>query len=1324
MANSPRSQGFSLVLSLMIMAGIVMTVVTLSAFITIESRAAMNQQLATRARLNGIVAMRLALAHLQQEAGADRRATARAEIIQPAASPAALRNPMWTGVWRTDRPDQPPAWLVSGRHDRPAGYQSTSLSGLTDYGTDHLSPLLAYPPAGIETLRLVGSGSANRYTVTDPTRPDGFVEGIAKLAIPDANGAYAYWIGDEGVKARVNLKDPRESADKLMPEHASQFRAPGRAAHELLTGLDSVVQADIARIGRINELPLAPGFAMGSPADIPERASSPNSRRLFHDISFHSAGVLANSRDGGLRRDLSLAFELSDKDFHRSEFGSEFDVPATAVTSGKEIVRMQVPIAGKIIQVAPIFNRITPQGDLRGPTWWGLRDYHRLYKQLGWSTAGTPSLRARSLFPNASSIHNMPFDGDDDGLRSSQYLYAGAHNADHAGLNPAVRDTGDIFGTDYRPIPRPFACSAAPYVDKTTLVFDVSQGGGWITLNVTPFVVLHNPYNVAIECPASTAGASHVFSYSDWDDWKLIIRVTRFGATTRYEHPLGDYYKRMGQRTSTTPDMFRLYLGTVTLQPGEYRVYSPESPYASVWGKAVRLTNSFNYTGGYTDGGTTGLDWGDLWPGFNLYSSDRTEFEIAPTGKSSPDPFGIPRSVPNANRIIPAGVFRSRHGLVCWPGDGLTEASNSYELYNRSSELNEVSHRIIDPTRVGHPGPITFPNLFTIPPNRTSSGLPAPGQIIAALELSTRSVTERVPSTSWLSTAATSALPYPPYTAAASLYQTAAPAPMFTHTNPTAPVVRSDGAGRMANGANKGFNGSSPSYRMRCFRPTGSGSGPWSTLIATQVSGGNTLAYGGFSKETSGSTKAVHVEIPLAPPASLGQYAHANFGLRDQQPLYGVGNSFASLQVPANKAYELTSPDWTEFDQPFLLNDALWDGFFLSSAGPEMTRNTVPYAPTPPNPDAVASVNPFAETRTLDQVLDDFSTGQRSLLNPRMRIDISNPNARHALRSHRTAAAVLLNDGAFNVNSVSVDAWTAFLGSANRIAYANLTAAQPNTTAGNRANVRLPRALQAGSSSPATGAMNDSGRTNWHGFANLNETQIKALATAIVAENKVRFQMLTRTERDQVTPPAGRVFSGQTVASTPYLSLAEFVNRFLCPDAWASRCGALQSAIFRADATNAAGLSDRVTAIAGVRFPTEVMVTQSTLSGTNSAPLSYPQNVEAGEKPVSGTGANRVHAAMGSPGNLIQVDLLQSLGASIATRSDTFTIRAYGEADDGNGSKANCLMEAVVQRTPEYVSSDNAPEVRPDDTAFTPVNRLLGRRFKIISIKWLKPDEV
>lgn len=1324
-------EGFSLIVALTVAALMVSTVVVVASFISIETRLAAHSQLGIRARLNAAAALKLALAHLQQEAGPDRRATARAEIIQPNAAIASLRNPMWTGVWRTDRPDQPPAWLVSGRHDQPAGAQSASLEGLPDYGPGHLHPLEpAYPPVGVETVTLVGEGSANRFSAADPTKPDGFVEGLPKIPFPESAGSFAYWIGDEGIKARINLTDPRLGATAGSTEHLAALRSPGRGAAELLTGLESADQAELSRAGGVDELPLLSGFTAGSPPDVPARATAPNSRRLFHDVSFTSAGVLADSRDGGLRRDLSLAFELSDQDFSKSEFGSAFDLPATGSATGQETVRMQVPMAGKIIQVAPIFNRTIPQGDLRGPTWWALRDYHRLHKQIGWSTAGVPVLRARSLFPNAGSIHTAPFDGDSEGLRKSQYLYAGAHNGDHPGLNPSAQDFGTLFGTNYRPIPRPFACSASPYLDRTLLVFDISQGGGWITLNLTPFVVLHNPYNVAMECPAASAGASHVFSYSDWDDWKLIIRIIRSGATYTYEHPLGDYYKRMGARASSTPDMFRLYLGSVTLQPGEYRLFSPASPIPSVWGKVVRLTNSFNFTGGYTDGGDTGLDWSVLWPGFTLYSNDRMQFEIAPTGRASPDFNGLPRSVPNAsNRITPGGVFRSRHGLVCWPGDALTDTGTSYELFNRSSELNEVTQRLIDPARVGHPGPIIFSSVSAIPFNRTSSGAPAPGQIIAALELSTRSVTERAPSTGWLSTNPTTALSYPPFTAAPQLYQAALPAPMFTHTNPTAPVVRSDGAGRAATGTNPGFNGASPSYRMRAFRPTGSGSGAWSTLIPTQVTSGNTFAFGGFSKETTGSTRAVHVEIPLAPPTSLGQYAHANFGLRDQQPLYGVGNSFASLQVPMERAVELTAPDWTDFDQPYLLNASLWDAYFLSSAAPQMTRQSAPAAPLPPDPDSTATGSPFAETRTLAQVLDEFAEGRSGLLNPRMRLITDGAVARQALSSHRTSAGVLLNHGAFNVNSTSVDAWTAFLGSANQLAYSNLAANQPNVTSGNRANVRMPRTVRTetsapAASAPATGAMNDPGRTNWTGFANLTETQIRALAAAIVAENKARFQIIQRTERDQLRPPAPRLFAGQTAASTPYLSLAEFVNRFLCSDAWAARCGALQSAIFRADASGNAGLSDRATAIGGVRFPSNVMVTQASLSGTNAPPFLRPQNVEAFERPASGAGSNRVHAAMGSPGTLIQVDLLQSLGCSIATRSDTFTVRAYAEAHDGMGSYARRWVEAVVQRLPEHLSPENPPEARPDDAALSPVNRLLGRRFVVLSARWLRQDEI
>jgi hypothetical protein len=45
--------------------------------------------------------------------------------------------------------------------------------------------------------------------------------------------------------------------------------------------------------------------------------------------------------------------------------------------------------------------------------------------------------------------------------------------------------------------------------------------------------------------------------------------------------------------------------------------------------------------------------------------------------------------------------------------------------------------------------------------------------------------------------------------------------------------------------------------------------------------------------------------------------------------LLSIGNSFASPLVDATKVLQDNGPNWTEFDQTYLLNAALWDGFFL-----------------------------------------------------------------------------------------------------------------------------------------------------------------------------------------------------------------------------------------------------------------------------------------------------------------------------------------------------------------------------------------------------------
>jgi hypothetical protein len=93
------------------------------------------------------------------------------------------------------------------------------------------------------------------------------------------------------------------------------------------------------------------------------------------------------------------------------------------------------------------------------------------------------------------------------------------------------------------------------------------------------------------------------------------------------------------------------------------------------------------------------------------------------------------------------------------------------------------------------------------------------------------------------------------------------------------------------------------------------------------------------------------------------------------------------------------------------------------------------------------------------------------------------------------------------------------------------------------------------------------------------------------------------------------------------------------------------------------------------------------------------------------------------PGWLTQADVLQVIGSSISPRSDTFRIRSYGEALDPAGNPiAKAYCEAVVQRTPDYIDPTNNPTVR--GPALTPLNRLYGRQFKIVSFRWLTAQEI
>jgi hypothetical protein len=96
--------------------------------------------------------------------------------------------------------------------------------------------------------------------------------------------------------------------------------------------------------------------------------------------------------------------------------------------------------------------------------------------------------------------------------------------------------------------------------------------------------------------------------------------------------------------------------------------------------------------------------------------------------------------------------------------------------------------------------------------------------------------------------------------------------------------------------------------------------------------------------------------------------------------------------------------------------------------------------------------------------------------------------------------------------------------------------------------------------------------------------------------------------------------------------------------------------------------------------------------------------------------------AIGAAGYLGQAAVLTAFGSQITVRGDTFLIRTYGDSRDASGNiQAKVWCEAVVQRTPEFVDTTNPPEAFEN---LTPPNTTFGRKFNIVSFRWLSQDEI
>lgn len=258
------------------------------------------------------------------------------------------------------------------------------------------------------------------------------------------------------------------------------------------------------------------------------------------------------------------------------------------------------------------------------------------------------------------------------------------------------------------------------------------------------------------------------------------------------------------------------------------------------------------------------------------------------------------------------------------------------------------------------------------------------------------------------------------------------------------------------------------------------------------------------------------------------------------------------------------------------------------------------------------------------------------------------------------AAYQLMVDGAFNVNSTSVAAWKALLASSRRSGY------------GGSNGIAFPRMLHAPGGEWKSGSAPDNDAA-WAGFRSLSEEQVEALAAAIVEEVKLRG---------------------------PFVSMADFVNRRLAEDS-TGRMGPLQAAIERA------GLN-------------QDFIDEYPLDNSKSLPdyqhpdnMRDPTTLEQTLKPNT--------KAWGATAYLTQADVLQVIGPALSARSDSFVIRAYGDALDAAGKvQARAWCEAVVQRTPEPLKADSGGL----DCANPGLPGDFGRRFAITAFRWLSPEEI
>ena len=1362
--SNPR--GFALLITITLLAFLVLLLVSLASLTRVETQVASNGQQLAQARQNALFALNIALGQLQKAAGPDQRVTATAEIL----ANTDVTKKKWTGVWdtRSTNLNDPPVWLVSQASTATADQPKNNTA----------APVLAANVSSSTTaVRLVGGKSAdisasppanagNEVVVPVQDIKSDNVPGVAAGAT--TVGRYGYWVSDEGVKARINLADPYiTSTDTL--SLLTRASSAQRTALELFSGPTSptpatidpatvITQSMVNASGRMlnaQQIKLLSAVDSSPPADAAAALSKITTGR-FHDYTLWSAGVQADVKNGGLKWDLSTAFELGSSLaltdpanlFQLSEFGTNALIrrdPATNQVIAPVTSISTTKITGPRVSflylnpVAYTNGATTTNGLLRGPAWHLLRSHYLLYQERNPNTA-TSVLNTRSIYPNGKNSGL-----GDQGMPPSLYEANGSYSDKDPNLN-------NVIAAGAVNIPRITSGSMVPYISRMFVRFGVRTVPKNIAghpeiqavqMVMTPFVVLHNPYNVDLFFK-SLSGKTNP---ADPASGRIAAQINLFASTgsglpisTRIKINGFDYMQNGSPDNSAGPELvklvanqtggwprFRLLVPEMTLKAGEVRLLYPQkltpevpmqsSPVDNTFitmnttpqedgGFIVSLLNGLRGTGpaGYKIKNNLGIP--DINPpdtpanGTTGAPISDTAFAAQGNGASEiwckdGDTIGV---VMNAN----GGNMEIKYGMESFTGDdassgGWGDWSLTYQLnakapdYVRTGTPTGAAAYTADYANYKQPNGTRADDYVRY--NQPASYSNARTRYFFAMDF---------------------------YAKSADQSADRATRPFIT-SNPVAFVQYNDAVGGKAltgstNGT-RGFPGVMPSYQLEFVNMDPASSNLYNYLYSDSGKanwGPTRESITTLDNSSAGLSSVALINVPSRPLTSLADFQHANIAIYGYQPYFAIGNSYASPYIPAGQSVNpvgfdgnATNPYFL-FDLSYLTNEALWDSYFFSSLSQEFNGSSGAWNKT--DTALAASIQSWAnKTRTLPNARMVPYDSTRAT---------AAANLTTLKTSYRQAAASLLTLGSFNVNSRSIDAWAAVLGAARNLEIVTSNGISLGSTTLNKATA-LPRMLPAKAESASNSPVLSD--TTWNGFASLSDTQIRQLAKNIVAE-------ITRRQGNKVVPG-------------PFRSLGEFINR------------SLQNDLALNDQSNGAKgvLQAALDEPANSDSPNYRFFTGSTYRDVKDAqstakwPFVWKVNGTETDNSLAGRGPTTSTAQ----GFVLQANVLQQIGPYLSARSDTFVIRSYGEAVNPvtGESTGRAWCEAVVQRVPEYLDQTDPDLTKTTlgnlSTALydaTPpyslsafgvassnlstLNKTFGRRFKIVGFRWLTDQDI